>query len=179
MSVKHGNKRNDNPGSEIGTPPRENSAAGKTPRKATKRPLSRRERAALRGKRNDARAVQLTPDTPPTDIDQLRLKVARRIIMFIANRAEYWRGCREPACRRTRACIAPDGECRNAPPLPPDPDGRRLARTLAEFRRALERRVAEEHESTPPHAEERPQAASRKVERPHAARRASAKRSSA
>ena len=116
----------------------------------SRKPLSRRERALRRRARNEARAPIVAPECGPDDIDALRYMVARRIAMFIGNRCEYWRSCREPCCRRARACIAPAIACSNAPPRKPDPDGRRAARGGARgqrlFRQALER--AEEGRGT-------------------------------
>jgi hypothetical protein len=109
----------------------------KAPRNKTRKTLSRRERALRRRARNNARAAQVAPAGDSDDIDALRFAMARRIAMFIGNRREYWRGCREPCCRRARACIAPDIRCSNAPALRPDPDGRRQARAVAKVHRLL------------------------------------------
>jgi hypothetical protein len=76
-------------------------------------------------------------DPVPENIDEFRNELARRINRFVAEQQQYWRGCKERACRRSRACCAPHIRCSNAPPLPPDPDGQRLARTLAQIQRAL------------------------------------------
>lgn len=76
-------------------------------------------------------------DEPPRDIDEFRIALARRIAILIGNEKGYWRGCKEPCCRRQRSCCAPRICCSNAPPSPPDPDGRRLARGQAIFLRAL------------------------------------------
>ena len=76
-------------------------------------------------------------DEPPADIDALRYELARRINRFIADRRWAWRTCNEPACRRHRCCQAPRIRCSNAPPLRPDPDGRRAARTMAQVARTL------------------------------------------
>jgi hypothetical protein len=82
--------------------------------------------------------TQAPDDDPvPLDIDEFRNELARRITRFIGNRKEYWRGCKERACRRQHACVAPRVRCSNAPPLPPDPDGRRVARVMAQVQRAL------------------------------------------
>ena len=54
-----------------------------------------------------ARASQAQPaddGEPPEDMDELRNAMARRISQLIGNRKEYWRGCKEPACRRQRTC---------------------------------------------------------------------------
>ena len=78
-----------------------------------------------------------TDDEPPRDLDAFRTEVARRLEILIANAKGYWRGCKQPACRRQRGCCAPRVHCSNAPPLPPDPDGRRRARGQAMLVRAL------------------------------------------
>ncbi len=80
---------------------------------------------------------------PPDDIDEFRNQMARRIAIFVSNLDGCWRDCREPACRRTQSCHAPNIACSNAPPLPPDPDGRLQAKALAEMSRALQARLAQ------------------------------------
>jgi hypothetical protein len=52
------------------------------------------------------------------------------------------RNCQEPACRRTRGCVAPGGDCPQLPPLPPDPDGEREAQAVADFYKALKAEAA-------------------------------------
>jgi len=93
------------------------------------------------------RQTNKQPNTPepdddpvPVDIDEFRYKLARRITRFVANEKEYWRGCKERACRRQRSCAAPHVRCSNAPPKRPDPDGRRAARVMAQVQRALRER---------------------------------------
>jgi len=78
----------------------------------------------------------LSPE-PPTDIDALRIELARRISQFMADRRCAWHDCKEPACRRHRCCHAPQIQCSNAPPPRPNPDGRRTARAVARVHRAL------------------------------------------
>ncbi len=108
---------------------------------------SRRARAAGRhplSTDDQMRAAGIDPHAePPADIDEFRRQLARRISVFIANEADYWRGCAEPGCRRAHSCTAPNIHCSNAPPLPPDPDGRLRARALAEFQRAMRARLAQ------------------------------------
>ena len=70
-------------------------------------------------------------------MDALRYELARRISRFIGDRRRAWRTCKEPACRRHRCCRAPRIHCSNAPPLRPDPDGRRAARAMAQVARTL------------------------------------------
>ena len=90
-------------------------------------------RAARRARRE---ARQRSDDgAPPADIDEFRYALARRIARFVGNKQQSWRGCREPMCRRQRACAAPRNHCSNAPALPPDPE--RTVRAVAEFHRAL------------------------------------------
>jgi hypothetical protein len=113
-------------------------AAAKTP----KRRPSKFQRAAQRLKRNQARLSALNPTDPEGDIDAFRRAMSRRISMFIGNSRRLWRGCPEPFCRRARACIAASGNCSNAPPLPPDPDGTRDARARASMYHALQAAAA-------------------------------------
>jgi hypothetical protein len=83
-------------------------------------------------------------DPVPVDIDEFRNKLARRISRLVANEKEYWRGCKERACRRQGACAAPHGRCSNAPPVRPDPDGRCTARVLTQVQRVLRESLARE-----------------------------------
>jgi hypothetical protein len=88
-------------------------------------------------KTNPQAAPQAADDDPvPKNIDEFRHELARRISRFIGNRAKYWRGCKEPACRRRRACLAPRIHCSNAPPLAPVTPEQR-ARTMATVQRVL------------------------------------------
>lgn len=111
-------------------------------RAAQVRALTRDRRALEAERAADHRALRragIDPDaTPPADIDEFRNALARRIAISIGNRERAWRTCKEPRCRRARACLAPRIQCSNAPPPKPDPDGRRLARTLAQLRRTME-----------------------------------------
>jgi hypothetical protein len=75
-------------------------------------------------------------DAVPENIDEFRTELARRINKFIGDRKKYWRGCKEPACRRRRACLAPRIRCSNAPPLPPSTPEQR-ARTMAHVQRVM------------------------------------------
>jgi hypothetical protein len=113
------------------------------------KPRTRRARELARRQKNDARLRKLSavPSSPdgaalPSDIDAFRNALARRLTMIIGNRRSAWRDCPESSCRRTRGCMAPRIKCSNAPPGKPDPDGTRLARTLAQVRRALEAGMA-------------------------------------
>jgi hypothetical protein len=73
----------------------------------------------------------------PENIDEFRNELARRINKFIADRRKkYWRGCKEPACRRRRTCLAPRIRCSNAPPLPPSTPEQQ-ARTMAHVQRVI------------------------------------------
>ena len=87
--------------------------------------------------RTDAR-----PDEPPEDMERFRAMLARRIAMLISDRQRCWRGCKEPVCRRRRACAAPRIRCSNEPPAPPaTPD--QVARTMARIQRELRKRMAQ------------------------------------
>lgn len=105
-----------------------------------------RERATRRRDVNEARVQKMLPDEPPEDVDLMRNMLARKIAMYLGNIKASWRGCPEPCCRRARACIAPRIRCRMARPLPPDPDGRRRARTQALISRALAKFAAADGE---------------------------------
>jgi hypothetical protein len=76
----------------------------------------------------------------------MRFALARRISQFVGDRRRAWRTCKEPACRRHRCCRAPRIHCSNAPPLKPDPDGRRAARTMAWVARTLREMPARQAE---------------------------------
>lgn len=76
-------------------------------------------------------------DEVPADMDEFRLKLARRIARHIGNLKQRWRGCPERICQRQRACAAPHIRCSNAPLPRPDPDGRRGARVMAKVQRVL------------------------------------------
>jgi hypothetical protein len=102
------------------------------------------ENARMRQSNEQPNTPEPDDDPVPTDIHEFRNKLARRISRLVANEKEYWRGCRERACRRQRACAAPRGRCSNAPPLPPDPDGRRAARVMAQVQRVLRESLARE-----------------------------------
>jgi hypothetical protein len=103
---------------------------------------ARRARDQRRLQKNDPRIAAHSPDEPPRDIDALRLMLARRINMFVGKKRR-WRTCKEPACRRARACVAPDIECSNAPPPRPDPDGRHLKRAQAALHRMVREHAAQ------------------------------------
>ena len=73
---------------------------------------------------------------------QFRAMLARRIAMLISDQQKCWRRCREPVCRRQRACAAPRIRCSNEPPSPPaTPD--QVARTMARIQRELQKRLAQ------------------------------------
>lgn len=55
-------------------------------------------------------------DEMPEDLDEFRLDLARRIVMFV----NAWHGCPELLCQRNRGCMAPDIRCSNVAPLPPE-----------------------------------------------------------
>ena len=99
----------------------------------------------MRQSNKQANTPEPDVDPVPLDIDDFRNELARRISRFVGNRKESWRNCRERACRRHHTCAAPHIRCSNAPPLPPDPTGRRGARVMAQVQRAL-REVAAKRE---------------------------------
>ena len=76
-------------------------------------------------------------DAAPADIEEYRLNLARRISRLVSNEKNRWRNCCEPSCKRHHACAAPHIHCSNAPRVPPDPTGKRTARTLARVHRLL------------------------------------------
>jgi len=123
------------------------SGKGKSkPRSSARaKPKGPRAGASLQDRRN---AADFDPDAePPADIDEFRNAMARRINILIANRARYWRSCKETACRRAHACLAPRIHCSNAPPLPPlSPE--QAARRRAEVMRAV-REAADRMERKP------------------------------
>ena len=106
--------------------------------------LTRRESYARRLERQSAKAkaeAEALPDEPPRDMDKFRNDLARRINRYIANRKRYWCGCKEPACRRQRACMAPHIHCSNSPPrLPSTPAA--SARAVARVQRSLREAMA-------------------------------------
>ena len=86
-------------------------------------------------------------DPVPQDIDEFRNRMAQRISRFIGNTKGYWRTCKEPVCRRHRACAAPHIHCSNVPKHPPGTPQQRargLARVQRMFREGLARREAGE-----------------------------------
>jgi hypothetical protein len=82
---------------------------------------------------NDATAVA---DSEPEDIEAFR----RRMLRKMNDITKEWRSCREPICRRAKACVATNLTCASRlPKLTPEQHGRAGADLL----RALQRRVAE------------------------------------
>ena len=93
-------------------------------------------------KANPQAAPEPADDDPvPANIDEFRDELARRINKFIGDRKKYWRGCREPVCRRQRTCAAPRIHCSNAPPLPPRTP-KQTARAMAHVQRVLRETLA-------------------------------------
>ncbi len=109
----------------------------------TRRPKPPRHvRETSRIERRAAREQVLLGDDPiPADIDAFRNEMARRIERAIGTQDGLWRGCREDACRRHRACLAPRIHCSNAPPLPPATE-KEQARMSAMMQRALSEAAA-------------------------------------
>jgi hypothetical protein len=90
---------------------------------------------------NDITDDDETIDPVPSNPDEFRRELTRRIYSFLA----MWRGCREPLCRRARACRGRTFAC--APTLPDSP--KQTARVMARMRRVLERRLAERDAQRP------------------------------
>jgi hypothetical protein len=87
-------------------------------------------------KRSHAEPIEPDDDPVPENIDEFRFELVRRISRYLGNRKGLWRTCKEPVCRRQRACFAPRISCSNAPPLPPQTE-RDHARTSFLIQRAL------------------------------------------
>lgn len=103
-----------------------------------------RENQAQQKERHDSyhrrlKAAGLDSDAIPEDIDEFRWQFARRIAMFI----DDWHGCPERLCQRNRGCMAPNNNCTNAEPLPPDWQEKDWPRLQAEVHKALKARLAE------------------------------------
>lgn len=97
----------------------------------------------MAAKRKAAPAPQVeTGDDPvPQNIDDIRDALARRIHQLISTEEQLWRTCREPCCKRARACRAPKIGCSNERPRKPA-TAEQVARVKAEFYRALQAEVA-------------------------------------
>jgi hypothetical protein len=75
------------------------------------RRLSRAEREAARDRANVA-ATESLYSGGLSRVDGRPVPVPSEAVhVMIGNRARLWRACREPACRRARACTAPCIEC--------------------------------------------------------------------
>ncbi len=117
-----------------------------TRRESYARRMARRSAAAKAQAEAAAKAEENLPDEPPDDMDKFRNKLARRLNMILSNQRRYWRGCKEPACRRQRACAAPNIHCSNAPPLPPStPEA--TARAVAHVQRTINKVLAQRGEA--------------------------------
>lgn len=75
-------------------------------------------------------------DDAPQDIDAFRQDLARRLHILVSNQLRCWCSCREPSCKRARACRAPRGDCSNRKPVKPMSETQ-LARAKAMLARAL------------------------------------------
>ena len=88
-------------------------------------------------------------DDEPTDMDELRYKLARRLEMLIND----WHGCPEPACKRQRRCAAPHILCSNRrtdlPQATPEQFGRFMAEMQRVLRAAMEQEEGRESEPAP------------------------------
>ena len=76
-------------------------------------------------------------DRDSLDMDDMRLRLARQIVMFM----NEWPGCPEAICQRMRGCMAPGGDCRNAKQEPFDAEA--WHRDKVFIMRAIKRRIAE------------------------------------
>jgi hypothetical protein len=125
------------------------AAIGKSKQRIKARAKPKRTRAARRACLDDQlKAAGIDCNAPvPADIDEFRNAMARRISILIANDAGYWRSCKEAACRRAHACLAPHIHCSNAPPLPPmspEEEARRRAEVLRALKQTIERNEREQ-----------------------------------
>jgi hypothetical protein len=96
----------------------------------------RLRRLALIRERVAFRRPEPDDDPVPADIDEFRYGWPGASAGSSPIES-YWRDCKERSCRRQHACFAPHVRCSNAPPLPPDPSGRRRAGVMAQVQRAL------------------------------------------
>jgi hypothetical protein len=78
----------------------------------------------------------------PVDIERFREKLELKIQRLVAESLEAWPTCENKRCRRAKRCASRNRECianrPESPPLSPE----EAAQRLADFRRALERRMA-------------------------------------
>ena len=82
--------------------------------------------------------VRSEDDPVPENIDEFRLNLARRIVMYVND----WHGCPQRLCRRQRGCMAPNIACTNAkprPPASPEESARRIAEVQRLLRDAMQR----------------------------------------
>ena len=80
------------------------------------------------------KAAGLDDDDMALGIDDWRLRLARKIVMFL----NEWPGCPEPICQRMRGCMAPSGDCANVPPISEEEMARDWPRVMVEWRRVLD-----------------------------------------
>ncbi len=80
------------------------------------------------------KAAGLDDDDMALGIDDWRLRLARKIVMFL----NEWPGCPEPICQRMRGCMSPSGDCANVPPISEEEMARDWPRVMVEWRRALD-----------------------------------------
>ena len=85
------------------------------------------------------KAAGLDDDDMALGIDDWRLRLARKIVMFL----NEWPGCPEPICQRMRGCMAPDIHCSNVPPVSDEELARAWPRVLVAVRRALDKAAIE------------------------------------
>ncbi len=82
----------------------------------------------------ERRGIDDDDDDMPRDIDEFRIAMARRICNFLGR----WRTCKEPICKRARACRGKTLACSGgAPKLTPQQDARYRARMVHALAKAI------------------------------------------
>lgn len=75
--------------------------------------------------------------SPAGDIDVMRFALIRRIETL----AKTYRTCREPLCKRMKACVGPTLRCRREGKPLPELTPEQRSKALAQVRRAMLRRL--------------------------------------
>jgi hypothetical protein len=80
-------------------------------------------------------------DDPPTDIDEFRMALARRIVNFMKG----WKRCRYRLCKRAHACRGARMQCDDdkRPPMTPAQEARAKAKMFFALQREVARRGME------------------------------------
>jgi hypothetical protein len=106
--------------------------------------MTRKESDRRRAARRDAQVKAMFPGEPPDNTDAFRFALARKLSMAVGDQQKSWRACREPACRRSRACMAPRNTCANFKPprrpLTPDQEAGAMATLKRMLREKLDGR---------------------------------------